>query len=75
MGIEMDLLATTAVISWFERLTMPFTYYWEPLLGSALIGAVLGVLGCFVVLRRMALIGDAISHAVLPGVVRSALPR
>jgi ABC-type Mn2+/Zn2+ transport system permease subunit len=48
---------------------MPFVYYWEPLLGSALIGAVLGMLGCFVVLRRMALIGDAISHAVLPGVV------
>jgi ABC-type Mn2+/Zn2+ transport system permease subunit/Mn-dependent DtxR family transcriptional regulator len=48
---------------------MPFVYYWQPLVGSALIGAVLGVLGCFVVLRRMALIGDAISHAVLPGVV------
>jgi len=34
-----------------------------------LVGIVLGLLGCFVVLRRMALIGDAISHAVLPGVV------
>ena len=69
MGIEMELLATSVGIPWHERLTMPFVYYWEPLLGSALIGAVLGVLGCFVVLRRMALIGDAISHAVLPGVV------
>jgi manganese/zinc/iron transport system permease protein len=26
-----------------------------------------GVLGCFLVLRKMSLIGDAISHAVLPG--------
>ncbi len=26
-----------------------------------------GVLGCFLVLRRMALLGDAISHAILPG--------
>ena len=69
MGIDLDLLATAAGIPWHERLAMPFVYYWEPLLGSALIGAVLGVLGCFVVLRRMALIGDAISHAVLPGVV------
>jgi len=26
-----------------------------------------GVLGCFLVLRRMSLLGDAISHAILPG--------
>ncbi|MEM8739226.1 MAG: metal ABC transporter permease [Planctomycetota bacterium] len=36
---------------------------------SMLVGVACGVLGCFVVLRRMALIGDALSHAVLPGVV------
>ena len=36
---------------------------------SALVGASCGLLGCFVVLRRMALIGDALSHAILPGVV------
>lgn len=69
MGIDLLLLASTEGISWQERLIMPFMYYWHPLLGSVLIGGVLGVLGCFVVLRRMALIGDAISHAVLPGVV------
>ncbi|MEO1236105.1 MAG: metal ABC transporter permease [Planctomycetota bacterium] len=36
---------------------------------SMLVGVACGVLGVFVVLRRMALIGDALSHAVLPGVV------
>jgi len=36
---------------------------------SMLVGIACGVLGVFVVLRRMALIGDALSHAVLPGVV------
>lgn len=36
---------------------------------SVLVGITCGILGCFVVLRRMALIGDALSHAVLPGVV------
>lgn len=36
---------------------------------SMLVGITLGALGCFVVLRRMALIGDALSHAILPGVV------
>ncbi len=28
-----------------------------------------GILGCFLVLRKMAMMGDAISHAVLPGIV------
>lgn len=28
-----------------------------------------GLLGCFLILRQMAMIGDAISHAVLPGIV------
>jgi ABC-type Mn2+/Zn2+ transport system permease subunit/Mn-dependent DtxR family transcriptional regulator len=34
-----------------------------------LVGMTCGILGCFVILRRMALIGDALSHAILPGVV------
>ena len=28
-----------------------------------------GLLGCFLVVRRLSLLGDAISHAVLPGLV------
>jgi len=31
------------------------------------------IVGCFLMLRRMALIGDAISHAVLPGIVLAFL--
>lgn len=38
-----------------------------------LVGVTCGVLGCFVVLRRMALIGDALSHSILPGVVGALL--
>ncbi|PDV99319.1 metal ABC transporter permease [Candidatus Chloroploca asiatica] len=38
-------------------------------LGSAMLGIVSGVLGCFAVLRRQALLGDAMSHAALPGIV------
>lgn len=64
------LLAQGAdLITWQERLTSPFLHHSMQLLCSTVIGGVLGVLGCFVVLRRMSLIGDAISHAVLPGVV------
>ncbi len=39
------------------------------LIASSLVGLMCGVLGCFIVLRNMALIGDALAHAILPGVV------
>lgn len=42
-------------------------------LGSAALGAVSGTLGVFAVLRREALLGDAISHAALPGIVLAFL--
>lgn len=38
-------------------------------LGAGTLGAVAGALGCFAVLRRQSLLGDAISHAALPGIV------
>jgi manganese/zinc/iron transport system permease protein len=37
-------------------------------LGTAALGAVSGALGTFAVLRRQSLLGDAVSHAALPGV-------
>lgn len=36
---------------------------------GALVGAVCAVLSCFLVLKGWSLMGDAISHAVLPGIV------
>lgn len=42
-------------------------------LGSAAIGIVSGALGAFAVLRRQSLLGDAISHAALPGVTLAFL--
>jgi manganese/zinc/iron transport system permease protein len=42
-------------------------------LGSALLGVVSGALGAFAVLRKQSLLGDAISHAALPGVVLAFL--
>lgn len=38
------------------------------LAGSALLGVCCGLMGGFLLVRRMALMGDALSHAVLPGV-------
>jgi manganese/zinc/iron transport system permease protein len=36
--------------------------------GSVLLGASAAVVGCFTFLRKRALVGDAIAHAILPGV-------
>ena len=37
-------------------------------LGGAMLGIISGALGCFAVLRQESLLGDALSHAALPGV-------
>ena len=39
------------------------------LVASSMVGVMCGVLGCFIVLRNMSLVGDALAHAILPGVV------
>ncbi len=43
------------------------------LAGSVLLGISCGLLGAFLVVRRLALVGDALSHAVLPGVAAGFL--
>ncbi|PAB57143.1 metal ABC transporter permease [Anaeromicrobium sediminis] len=42
-------------------------------LGSALLGITSGAIGCYAVLRKQSLIGDAVSHAALPGIGLSFL--
>ena len=46
-------------------------YEWaiRALIASSMVGLMCGILGCFIVLRNMSLIGDALAHAILPGVV------
>jgi len=48
----------------------PFQYGFmqRALLTAILVGAVCGLLSSYVILKRWSLLGDAISHAVLPGV-------
>src|SRR5690606_20395235 len=43
------------------------------LIAGSLVSIVCGVIGCFIVLRRMAFLGDALSHAMLAGVVAGYL--
>ena len=39
------------------------------ILAGALVATSCSLLGCYLILRKMAMVGDAISHAVLPGIV------
>jgi len=53
----------------------PFRYPFmvEAMLAGAAIAAVCAVLSCYLVLKGWSLMGDAISHAVLPGLVLAAV--
>ncbi len=46
-----------------------YPYAWRALAASVMVGLMCGALGCFIVLRNMSMVGDALSHAILPGVV------
>ena len=48
-----------------------FHFLQNALITAIVIGIVAGAVGCFIILRGMSLMGDAISHAVLPGVALS----
>lgn len=48
---------------------LQYDYIQRAFMASVVVGITCGMLGVFVTLRRMALIGDALSHSVLPGVV------
>lgn len=48
-----------------------FHFLQNALITALVVGIVGGAVGCFIILRGMSLMGDAISHAVLPGVAVS----
>ena len=57
---------------YFELLTTDYTLR-TITLGTAVLGAICGMLGSFAVLRKQSLLGDAISHAALPGIALAFL--
>lgn len=59
------------MLSQLELLSMPlqFDFMRQALLIAVLVAVPASLLSCFVVVKGWALLGDAISHAVLPGVV------
>ena len=51
-------------------LLQPFSYPFmqRGLVVAIMVGILCAVIGCYVVLRSMAFLGDALAHAILPGV-------
>ncbi|MYD11233.1 MAG: metal ABC transporter permease [Chloroflexi bacterium] len=54
-------------------LTEPLSYVFiqRGLLALVIVGGISAVVGCFVVVRGMSFLGDALAHAILPGVALS----
>jgi manganese/iron transport system permease protein len=55
------------MIDWLAA-PLSYAFMQRGMLAGAIVGVLCAVIGCFVVLRSMAFIGDAMAHAVLPGV-------
>lgn len=58
----------TAIWDFFAT-PLGYEFMQRALVVAVLVGAVCAVLSCYLVLRGWSLMGDAISHAVLPGIV------
>lgn len=69
IDVLIDLIPET---TWHELFIAPWTedlalFGWIALMGF-FVTAACGLVGNYLILRRMALVGDAISHSVLPGI-------
>lgn len=55
----------------FLKAMIEYEFLQKAFITSMMVGIICGIIGCFIILRGMSLMGDAISHAVLPGVALS----
>jgi manganese/iron transport system permease protein len=63
-------MSAVTVAEMIDLLLEPFTYDYmrNAMLVSALVGGVCAFLSCYLILKGWSLIGDALSHAIVPGV-------
>jgi manganese/zinc/iron transport system permease protein len=59
------LLAILTPLVWRDSLEV----FWPIVVEGILVSVALGLIGCFLVVRGIALLGDALAHSVLPGIV------
>ncbi len=58
----------STILSWFMD-PLAYDFMQRGLVVAVLVGTVCALLSCFLVLKGWSLMGDAVSHAVLPGIV------
>ncbi|WP_048315896.1 metal ABC transporter permease [Crocosphaera watsonii] len=64
----MNYLIVTNILNWFTE-PLRYGFLVQAIWVSAFVGLVCAVLSCYITLKGWSLMGDAISHAVVPGVV------
>jgi len=62
----------SSVVEWFSD-PMQYAFMRRALVEVVVMGSVTGVIGTYVVLRGLSFIGDALSHAIFPGIVAAFL--
>ncbi|MGV2828664.1 metal ABC transporter permease [Myxosarcina sp. GI1(2024)] len=63
-----DLMMAISVIDWLVE-PLQYGFLVQAIWVSAFVGLVCAVLSCYITLKGWSLMGDAVSHAVVPGVV------
>ena len=59
------------MINNFIQIATNYSFMGRAVLAAVLVGSIAGAIGTFIILRGLSLMGDAISHAVIPGVAIS----
>ena len=61
------------MISNFFYMITTYSFMSRAVIAAVLVGVIAGAIGTFIILRGLSLMGDAISHAVIPGVAISQM--
>jgi ABC-type Mn2+/Zn2+ transport system permease subunit/Mn-dependent DtxR family transcriptional regulator len=61
------------MIDWLQDIQLAYGHLIRPLIVGVLVSIVCSVVGCFIVLRRMSFLADAIAHSMLAGVIAGYL--
>lgn len=61
------MMKVARMVNWLLE-PLSYAFMQRGLLAAIVVGIVCAVIGCYVVLRGMAFFGDALAHAILPGI-------